>query len=253
MLFGKPKPTVTPEDKDWIEEAFLWLEGEYTSDYLKNVRFYEPTKEFFPIDFKGTEQNAEDLTKIICEYMDIKDVQIDLHYFNDKPLELTEGIVTSQNEAGFKHESKNILGTYSEKGHRKYSIGIEFGLLKKPTNLIATIAHELSHLVLLGEGRLNENDEELTDLNCIALGFGIFTCNAIFTFDQWQGTSHQGWQSQRSGYIPEEVATYALALLTKYQNKNENDWIDYLNPSPKKMFKKNMKYLTSTSDEIRFK
>jgi hypothetical protein len=25
MLFGKPKPTVTPEDRDWIEEAFLGL------------------------------------------------------------------------------------------------------------------------------------------------------------------------------------------------------------------------------------
>ena len=130
-------------------------------------------------------------------YMDIKDVEIDLHYFSDKPLELTEGIVTTQNETGFKQESKNTLGTYSEKGYKKYSVGIEVELLKSPTNLIATIAHELSHLVLLGEGRLNENDEELTDLNCIALGFGIFTCNSIFTFDQWQGTSHQGWQAQR--------------------------------------------------------
>ena len=53
MLFGKPKPTVTPEDKDWIEEAFLWFEGEYTRDYLKAIKLIEPTKEFFPIDFKG--------------------------------------------------------------------------------------------------------------------------------------------------------------------------------------------------------
>jgi hypothetical protein len=37
MLFGKPKPTVTPKDKDCIEEAFLWFEQEYTRDYLKNV------------------------------------------------------------------------------------------------------------------------------------------------------------------------------------------------------------------------
>ena len=96
-------------------------------------------------------------------------------------------------------------------------------------------------------------DEELTDLNCIARGLGIFTCNSIFTFDQWQGTSRQGWQTQRRGYIPEEVATYALALLTRYQNKDVNSWSEYLNPSPKKMFQKNMKYLATTTDEIRFK
>jgi hypothetical protein len=253
MLFGKPKSTVTPEDKEWIEDAFLWLEKEYTRDYLKSVRIIEPTKAFFPIDFKGTEKNAEDLTKMISDYMDIKDAHIDLHYFSDKPLELTEGIVTDQNDTGSRQGSKNVLGTYSEQGHKKYSIGIELQLLKNPTSLIATIAHELSHLVLLGEGRLSENDEELTDLNCIALGFGIFTCNSIFTFEQWQGSSHQGWRAQRRGYIPEQVATYALALLAKYQNKDDNAWADHLNASCKKMFHKNLKYLTTTTDEIKFK
>lgn len=68
-----------------------------------------------------------------------------------------------------------------------------------------------------------------------------------------QGSSHQGWQAQKSGYIPEEVATYALALFTKYQNRTDISWTKYLNPSPKKMFEKNIKYLTTTADEIRFK
>jgi hypothetical protein len=253
MFFGKAKPTVTPEDKDWVEDSFLWLEQQYSRDFLKSGNIIEPTKEFFPIDFKGIEANAEELTRMISEFMRIKDAQIDLHYFSDKPLELTEGIVTTQSETGLKQDNKGALGTYSERGSRKYSIGIELDLLKNPTKLIATISHELSHLVLLGEGRLRENDEELTDLNCIALGFGIFTCNSIFTFDQWQGSSHQGWQAQKSGYIPEEVATYALALLTKYQNRVDNNWTKYLNPSPKKMFERNMKYLSTTADEIKFR
>jgi hypothetical protein len=253
MLFGKVKPTVTPEDKDWIEEAFLWFEGEYTRDYLKNVTFIEPTKEFFPINFDGTEKNAEDLTKMVCDYMDIKGVDIDLYYFIDKPVELADGIITTQNETGFRQENKSTLGTFSAKSHNRYSVGIESGLLKNPTNLIATIAHELSHLILLGEGRLKENNEELTDLNCIALGFGIFTCNSIFTFDQWQGTSNQGWQTQKNGYIPEEVATYALALLTQYQGKADDSWTSFLNPTPRKMFTKNMRYLSATTDEIRFR
>jgi len=214
MFFGKPKPTVTPEDKDWVEEAFIWFEEQYGQDYLRNLVIIEPTKEFFPIDFKGAEENAEQLTQRICAYMQIKDVKIDLHYFSDKPLELAEGIVTTQSEKGTGFQNKNKLGTYSEKGRNKYSIGIELELLKDPIPLIATIAHELSHLTLLGEGRLEENDEELTDLNTVALGFGIFTANSIFRFQQFQGTSHQGWQTQRSGYIPEQVAAYGLALLT---------------------------------------
>jgi hypothetical protein len=253
MLFGKPKPTITPEDKEWVEEAFLWFEKEYSREYLKTVRFIEPTKEFFPIEFRGTKENAEELVKIICDYMDIRDAQVDLHYFSDKPIELSEGIVITQSETGARLETKNVLGTYSEQGYKKYAIGIELGLLKNSTNLIATIAHELSHLVLLGEGRLDENDEVLTDLNCIALGFGIFICNSNFTVDQWHGSSHQGWQAQRRGYIPEEVATYALALLTRYQNKDNNSWAGYLNPSQKKMYDKNIKYLMTTTNEIKFR
>lgn len=253
MFFGKPKPTVTPEDKDWIDEAFLWFEQEYGHDYLKSVRTIEPTKEFFPIDFKGTYQNAEDLVKIICKHMFIKNAEIKLNFFSDKPIELAEGIVIAQQQTGFGYQNKNKLGTYSERGRGKYVIEVELDLLKNPMNLIATLAHELSHLVLLGEGRLQQNDEELTDLNCIALGFGIFSCNSIFNFQQWTGSSHQGWQAKTSGYIPEQVATYALALMTNYQGNDYRKWIDYLNTSPKKMFKKNMQYLTETKDEIKFK
>lgn len=253
MIFGKPKPTVTPEDKDWVEDAFLWLEQQYGKDFLKNVVTIEPTKEFFPLDFKGTEENAAQLTEMICDYMHIKNIKIDLHYFSDKPIELTEGIVTTQSEKGFGFQNKNKLGTYSEHGPNKYSIGIELELLKDPINLIATLAHELSHLTLLGEGRLEVNDEELTDINTIALGFGIFTANSIFQFQQFQGTSTQGWQTQRRGYIPEQVAAYCLALFTNYQQKDDAKWRHFLTKSIKKMYDRNIKYLKTTNDEIKFK
>lgn len=252
MIFGKPKPTVTQDDKDWIEEAFLWLEKQYGQDYLKNVQTIEPTKESFPLDFKGTEENAEQLTKMICDYMQIKDAKIELYYFSDKPLELSEGIVTTSSEHGNKQDNQGALGTYTQTDNDTFSIGIEMEVLKDPIGLIATIAHELSHLTLLGEGRLTENDEELTDLNTIALGFGIFTANSIFKFTQWSGTSHHGWQTQRRGYIPEQVAAYGLALLTNYQKKDDS-WTKYLNSSVKKLYDKNIKYLKTTTDEIKFK
>lgn len=111
----------------------------------------------------------------------------------------------------------------------------------------------MSHLILLGEGRLEKNDEELTDLNTIAMGFGIFTANSTFKFEQWRGTSHQGWQASRQGYIPEQVSAYGLALLANYQRTDKLDWTQYLNSSIRKMFNKNMEYLRTTADEIKFK
>jgi len=253
MLFGKQKPTVTPEDKEWIEDAFLWFEEQYGRDYLKSIRIVEPTREFFNHEFSGTEADAEFLLKKICDYMNIKNVRINLYYFSDAPLDFSdEGIAITQTEEGTGYQTNHALGKYREKGRNKYEIGIELQQLKNPVGLIATLAHELSHLVLLGEGRLDQNDEELTDLNCIALGFGIFISNSIFSFQQWQGSSHQGWQASRQGYIPEQVASYSMALFNNYQN-NQTDWYKHLDKSVAKQYRKNIKYLRSTKDEIRFK
>ena len=44
---------------------------------------------------------------------------------------------------------------------------------KKPTKFIATIAHELGHVILLGGGRITRDDEhheDLTDLITVFLG-----------------------------------------------------------------------------------
>jgi hypothetical protein len=53
--------------------------------------------------------------------------------------------------------------------------------------LVATLAHELGHIILLRPGlikRTKEDMEPLNDLLTIFLGFGIFTANAAFRFEQ---------------------------------------------------------------------
>lgn len=243
MFFSKPKPTVTKEDKEWIENSFSWFEEQYDRDFLKAVKIIEPTKEFFDHEFTGTEEDAEYSLKKITEYMDIKGVNIELYYFSEAPMEFQdEGIVATQNTEGDGTKDNYALGKYSEDGPNKFEIGLELSQLKNPQSMIATLAHELSHLILLGEGRIDENDEELTDLNCIALGFGIFIGNSIFNFQQWQGSSHQGWQANKQGYIQEEVAAYALAFFNNYQ-LNQTDWHRHLNKSMNKLYFKNLKYL----------
>ncbi|MBO6661261.1 MAG: hypothetical protein JJ909_16590 [Roseivirga sp.] len=253
MFFSKPKPTVTPEDKEWIEDAFLWLEEQYGREYLKTIRIIEPTKKIFDHEFNGTEEDAHFALSKCLGYMDIKSVDVKLYFFNEAPMTFEgEGAMITQQEEGHGSRDNFALGKYSETGPGSFEIGIERNQLKNVQSLISTIAHELSHLILLGEGRLQENDEELTDLNCIALGFGIFIGNSIFDFRQWQGTTHNGWEAQRRGYIPEEVASYAMALFNKYQN-NQTTWTSHLNKGIKKMFEKNLNYLNSNEANYKFK
>ncbi len=244
MFFVRPKRSVTTEDKEWIEDAFLWFEEQHGREFLKNVSIVEPTREFFPIDFKGTRDDVRALTDLVCEYMQIKDVEIELKYFTDRNLEVTSGIFVTRD----KNAPGYTLGNYSVR-QGKIVIGIEESLMNDPLGLVAVLAHELSHQVLLGEGRIEKNDEYLTDVNTIAMGFGIFTTNSVFQFK----ASFNGWMVGKRGYIPVEVATYALALLVNYQQLGDLRWTQYLVPNARRMFNRNLKYLRTTSDEIRFK
>ncbi len=251
MLFSKPKPTVSPEDKDWIEDTFLWFEKQYGSNYLKSIQIVEPTRDFFDHEFTGKEEDAEYLLNRLQELMDIKGYEVELDFFTESPMEFSDDGIGAKIESPDTDENSFSLGKYSEKGRNRFKIELEINQLKSPESMIATLAHELSHLILLGENRLDENDEELTDLNCIALGFGIFTSNNIFSFQQWQGATHQGWQANRQGYIPEEVAAYAMALINKYQNNMEN-WPRHLNKRVRKMYDRNIKFLNSNIASTKF-
>lgn len=245
MLFSKPKPTVTPEDKEWIEEAYSWFEQQYGREFLKSLPIVEPTNQFFDHNFDQSEEDAKYVLHRVSKLMDIHGANINLHFFSEAPIEFSdEGIMLQTGE-------DYALGKYSESGINSFNIGIEMSLLSNTEQLIATIAHELSHLILLGEGRLYENDEPLTDLNCIALGFGIFISNSIFSFQQWHGTSHHGWNTSRNHYIPEQVASHAMALLQAYQ-RGSDDWIKHLNSSVRKMYKRDKKYIEANRDQIKF-
>lgn len=247
MLFSKSKPTVTPEDKAWVEEAFQWFESQYTPEYLRNLRIIEPTREFFDRDFDGSKEDALFVLEKVCEYMEVKDVDIQLYFFSEAPMQFTDEAIMAQVD----EDENPALGLYQQTGDNVFEIGIEINQLQDFQGMVSTMAHEVSHLILLGEGRLEENDEPLTDLNCIALGFGIFIGNNIFQFNQWTGVSHGGWRASKRGYIPEQIAAYAMALLQHYQGNTQN-WSQYLNKSVKKMYEKNLKYLQTTSDPIDF-
>ena len=110
--------------------------------------------------------------------------------------------------------SEGARGHY-RKRRDKFVISLESSQLSNPMTLVATVAHELGHVRLLGEGRIHggfEDHELLTDLLTVFFGLGVFTANSAFSFRQWSDNSSQGWRTERKGYLTEEMFGYALAL-----------------------------------------
>ena len=118
--------------------------------------------------------------------------------------------------------------------------------LKDPLALVATIAHELGHVILLG-GHLLDPDtpdhEPMTDLLTVFLGLGIFTANSAGRFQQFQDERRQGWSMQRLGYLPEEVYGYALARFAIERGEKKADWPKHLSTNVGSYFKQSRAWL----------
>ncbi|MEO1448754.1 MAG: hypothetical protein AAFV07_04455 [Bacteroidota bacterium] len=251
-LFGKLKPPVTQADKEWLEEAFLWIEKEFGAEFLKTVEIITPTPRYFPGEYQGREEDGEFYFQKVCEYMKVPLMRVSFGYYSEQRQEFQPGQFTSLSP-GLTDQFQGSAGLYMKRGNARQRIEVEIGELKDPEGLISTIAHELAHVKLLGEERIHENDEPLTDLVAVAFGFGIFMGNSVFHFSQWQTGEYQGWETRRKGYLPEQMIAYSLALMVNYQGKETVDWEKFLNKSMRQYFRKSLKYIRKYPEEVGFK
>ena len=233
----KKKLPITKEDKVWVDEDLNWLKTEFGQEHFMEVQTVTPTKDFYERTFDGTEKDAEFILERTMELMNIQNVDIKLEFFSNSPIEMADGTILTT-PADLNGSWKSASGTY-EQTENGTIISIETGQLKKTTSLIATISHELAHQILLGENRIQENDEFLTDFTAIVYGFGIFIGNSRFQFSS-QGF---GWQSSSQGYLPEQIIAYAMAWLSKQRNE-KTEYSKYLNKSMKKYFDQSFEWLT---------
>lgn len=174
--------------------------------------------------------------------MDIQNDNFELQYFSEHDPEEYQQYGISKSE-GVNDNYEFANGTYLESETGRTIISIETNQLKNPVALIATIAHELAHHRLLGEKRIEENDEFLTDLTAIFFGFGIFLNNSKFNFSQFQDSTHQGWAMNTTGYLPKQIIHFAMAWLNVYR-KDQTDVYAHLDNEGSKFYKKANRYLT---------
>lgn len=251
-MFWKKKHNcpIEIEDKEWIEDSFLWIKKEFGENvFLKNAMVL-PTKEFFDGQFQSSAEDAFYLFKKVGELlgMNLKNFNFNI-YKEDPPIEFSEGLITMYDQ-----DTALTSGKYVQDEYGNVEISVEENQLKDPIGLIATIAHEFAHFMLLGENRIKENDEPLTDLLTIAMGFGIFTGNtSLSKLSTWSGSVYSGWKIEGgAGYLHYKLISYALALLSIYRDEDNPSWADYLEKTVRKEFFKSVNYITQNKDQIKF-
>ena len=240
MPWLTPKCPVEAEDKVWIEESMLWLIEEFGADTLRDVTVVLPTDEFFPDPFSEDEDDVQALVNRVCGYMGADPGRIELEFFTDQNRRLQRSLPS------FESSGSGVAGHYLKR-RGKFVVSLESSQVSDPLFLVATVAHELGHVRLVGEGRLHagyDDHEFLTDLLTVFFGLGIFTGNSAFRFRQWA----EGWQTERLGYMTEEMFGYALALFAWVRGESNPAWSSHLQGNVRAYFVSGHKYLEKTGD-----
>ena len=250
-LFGKRKvkSPATHDDCIWVENNLLWLDKKIL-DVAKQPTFL-PTKTYFNWDFRGDKADAEYLLDTICDMFGVNSSHIKLNYF-DQSTQYFGGGMGTQIEKG-----EDTAAGYYVFDDGRHEILIELGQLKNTSSLIATIAHELSHYVLIGLHEIGYNDDQenefLTDLLAIAYGFGIFLGNSAGYHRTIQtGDGYTATQIGKQGYLPAQVIGYAMGIIQLHKGKiaPTPDWVSYMQPDLKKNFQKSLAYIAENQEEI---
>ena len=239
-VFGWFASSDCPADfaaKAWVEEQLEWLSAEFP-DWPHEHPVVEPTPRFFPDEYDGTAPAVRRMLDRVCRYMDVAPHRVALELYSES------GRPVFVNEAG--DEIGGTAGTYQDRDDGRCHIRLERQQLDRPMDLVGTIAHELSHERLMGEGRVDPDrfdNELLTDLTATYLGFGVFLANCPrdwkSDYSTWPGTG-----LARPEYMSLPMYGYALALIARERHEEDAPWAKHLRRDTRSVFRQGQRFLT---------
>jgi hypothetical protein len=180
--------------------------------------------------------DIEALVAALCDRFGVHRDLLDVELIDDDdpPAELRDHVPIQSRFAG-------AAGHYRRNGDR-FVIAINQRQRRNPVALVATIAHELGHVRLLGEDRVTttqRDQEQLTDLSTVFFGLGIFTANAAYEYSQ----DAHGWQTTHLGYLGEKLFGYALAYYAGLRVEETPAWANQLDTNPASFMRQGLRYL----------
>lgn len=236
-----PSCPCDPAAKAWCEDRLQWLTEEFDDHAFNGRPIVLPTLEFFPDAYDGSKQAVRLLLDRVCGYMDVVPDLVSLRFVADA------GKLWLVNESG--QYLPQTAGTFEE-GTRKPIIRIDKSGLDDPMGLVGTLAHELAHVRLLGEGRINSNaydNELLTDLTVVFFGLGVFLANTPRNWDS-QYTKWPDTDLHKPEYMTPPMFGYALAHLAWFRNEASPAWASHLHWNARPDFKQALRFLFKTAD-----
>lgn len=237
-LFG-PATFLDPEVEAWHLDVWAELIDRFAGQQsLRDTVVALPTREFFPPTEAVGHEKAEHVFACVKALMGLSDWPCELQA---QPLR-TVGRQVSEFVVIAGENDPN--GTFRVEKDGRVVITYAPDLIDDPTQLVATLAHELAHYLLASESDLvdDQTHELMTDLTVAFTGLGVFGANAAFSFEQHGDAFSQGWRTRGAGYLSPRSWAFAVAVFGELHG-DDGDMGRYLRPEIEGLRKKAVSYL----------
>jgi hypothetical protein len=238
-LFSSRCP-VSERDRAWAEQRTRWLAGEVGLERIRSLPVILPTPEFFPDPYDGSPEAGVRMVRRVGQFMGVGTQGLDVQFYADDRPPIF---------GGMQHGAAGLF----EQAGQMVRVSLASSNLDDPLTLVATAAHELSHVLLHGQGRLSGEEpdhEQVTDLLTVVLGFGVFTANSRIRSHNWHDGNREGWSIQRVGYLTQPQVGYALALFAHVRNEEAPPWAGELCADVRSPFKQGLRYLRKAGTSL---
>jgi len=222
----KSKTFLGSDDETWLIETWRsFLQNFGGVEDLSRSPLVTPSRTFFPPTDATGHARAEYIFDLVKTHARMADWPCKLIAQPPRPETRINDVVFLQ------PVGKGMpLGTFSSAGN-EIIVSYDPGSVDDPWTLVATLAHELAHYILMAiRDRLPGGDdmhEYATDLLTVYMGFGLFGANCAFNFSRnnWE------WKWSRKGYLPERAWAFALALFFQLREQSVDEAERFLKAS----------------------
>jgi hypothetical protein len=244
-MFGltQPKLPIAPEQRQWVDDSFRRLAAVLGAGRLLNATVILPTPDHFPDPYDRSEVALQKIFGRVASAMRVDPTGIDVTLF-------VSGDDVTRSLIPFSFgPSSGPAGLYHHDPTTRQQISIDEKQMIDPIALVAVLAHEIGHIILLRPGLIPRDDpdmEPLTDLLTVFLGLGIFTANSTFRFAQYTNYRAVGWSASRLGYLSEEMFGYALARFAFERGETKPAWRSFLSTNIASYLRSSVAWLVSS-------
>lgn len=184
-------------DREWLIAELALLVERYGPEPLIARPLIEPTPAYFPDRWTPDRAGVARLIGRLLRYADLGELRVELDLDAAPPahVELAGAIVSARHSG-----APAWFSGIDERGVARF--GCLDAHLGEPEVLVAHLCHEVAHAWREHHraGVADRDEEELlTDLTTVYLGFGVFTVNASFRFRTASAGTASSWSTHRSG------------------------------------------------------